>query len=231
MKKRDNQKMNMYAAVLQTCRAQQTIWENISGFVSAVDELESRLAGLYQTHQEQSTITMGVGMSKTAFRQELIDHFYVISKALSLKGLMINDNGLYIRNKTSLSGWKILSSNGMLNKTESVKADLELHSEGLGEYGITSEFIAETQTLIASISEMLFKPRMAVISRKDLTQKVKEQGQRIDWILNQQLDTLILIFKNSVPAFFNKYQSARMIIETSHGTKTPLEPDDGNNDG
>ena len=92
----------MYAAVLQTCRAQQSNWESIPGFVTAVDELEQRLAVLHQIHTEHSTATVGVGMSKKAFIHTLTDHLYLIAKALSLKGLTSDDQGLYLRNKVNL---------------------------------------------------------------------------------------------------------------------------------
>jgi hypothetical protein len=217
----------MYAAVLQTCKAQQSYWENIPGFAAAVNELEQRLAVLHQTHTEQSTAAVGAGLNKQLFRDSLTDHLYIISKALSLRGLMLNDYSLYLRNKASLSDWRKLSDNALIHKADGLMLDLEAHAATLGEYGITPAFVAETHALMATITEIIIKPRMAILSKKGLTQRAREERERIDRLLKEQLDTMILVFKSSLPAFFNQYSSSRMIIDTGHGTKIPPQPDEG----
>lgn len=233
MNKKDNQKMNMYAAVLQTCRAQQSAWEQIPTFVNAVNALENKLNELHHTHVEQVKATIGaLGSSagKKALREELTVRLYVISKALSLKGLITKDHNLQISYKTSASGWKSLPGNALMHKTEQMMLDLEIHGESLIEYGVAAEYISETQALFASMNTVLFEPRVAIVNKKQLTQKVKEQRQGIDQLLKEQLDILILPFKSSLPVFFNKYRGARVIIDSNHGTKTPPEPDDGSSE-
>ncbi len=220
--------MTMYASVLQICKDEHTAWENIPVFTAAVAELESELAILHQAHAEYDVAIAGVSESKNELKAELIEHIYVIAKALSLKGTMMNDKALQIRNKGSLTSWNRLPANALLHRITALQADLELHGAALAELGITSEFIAETQVLIGEVSNVLFAPRIAIIHRKEITELVRKQTRRIDQLLNEKMDILILSFKESLPSFYSSYQSARMIIDYgSHGPKGPAERDDG----
>lgn len=218
----------MFGAVLQTCRSQQTVWENIPDFVAAVNEMQARFDELAHMLAEQEVATSGVSATKQALRVELTDHLLVLSKALAMKGLISNNQPLYSRNKISQSDWRKFSGNVFMSKAEIVLADAVLYQGELSASGITPEFISETQALVVSMNQKLYSPRAAIITKKGITSGITKQRQKIDSILNEQLDALILIFKNSVPAFFHNYQSARMVIETGgHGPKSPKEPDDG----
>lgn len=228
MNKRDNQKMNMYNAVLNICRQQQTAWETIPGFVSAVADLEARLLELNHTYALRLSATTGVSVAKNELKTELAEHLYILGKALSLKGLEINDRELDLRNRISLSRLKTLPANSLLHLIEAMQTDIEIHGESLAAYGITASFIDETESLMAQTSNVLFKPRMAIITRKGLTKAVKNQTCYIDKLIKSQLDTFILSFKTALPAFYNAYFNARIIIDYGHGSGGGVnERDDG----
>ena len=228
MKKRDNQKMNMYNTVLNICKEQQAAWVNIPSFASAIADLEAQLAELNHTHSLRSTSTAGVSATKQAIKLELVDHMYILCKALSLKGLELHDLALDLRNRIALSKLKTISANDLLHRMEILEADLAVHGSSLESYGISAQYINETLTLVTNTREILFTPRLAIISRKGLTASLKEQTKRIDALIKNQLDTLILSFKAVLPSFYNAYQNARIVIDYGHSPDGGgLERDDG----
>lgn len=227
MRKKDNQKMSMYAAVLQTCKDHQTAWENIPGFYSAVMELENKLSELHELHTTQEGMLAGVSSFKAAFKADLCEHLFVISKALRVKGVLTNDHGLVYRNKVSLSGLKNITANALLHRINAVREDLAIHGASLFEYGVTGEFIAEIQMLMNEAPVKLFQTRVAIVSRKEVTESLKERIRKMDQLISEQLDAFILNFKGSAPSFYKRYFNARIVIDYGHGTKTPPQPDDG----
>lgn len=227
MNKKNNQKMNMYAAVLQTCKEHQAAWETIPGFNAAVSELESKLSELHEMHTKHDGILAGVSAVKASFRADLCEHLFVITKALRVKGVLTNDQGLMSRNKITLSGLNGLSANALLHRVTSIANDLTLHGASLSEYGITGESIAETQVLMEEAQVKLFQTRLAIVTRKEMTQSLTEKIRIADRLIAEQLDAFIANFKSSMPSFYKRYFNARMIINYGHGSKTPPQPDDG----
>ena len=103
---------------------------------------------------------------------------------------------------------------------------LKVHAAALAAYGITSEFIAETQVLINAMNEMLLKPRMAIIFQKGAYQKCERATRTYRQLIEGTIGHVGPHLQDEFTwGFFNQYQSARMIIGNGH--KTPPQPDDG----
>ena len=65
------------------------------------------------------------------------------------------------------------------------------------------------------------KPRQGQAESSSATRELTKRFRAADELLNERLDALAVQFKDSQPAFFHAYQSARVIVDHpgSHASK------------
>lgn len=61
--------------------------------------------------------------------------------------------------------------------------------------------------------------RKAIIKRKGITKSIEDLEQEINELLRVELDRLILVFRESEPAFYHSFESARITINYGGGSK------------
>ena len=80
-------------------------------------------------------------------------------------------------------------------------------------YGVVQADIDELETLIDNYSINAENPRQAITNRARATSELKENFKKADKILKEQLDKLMLQFKEKSYAFHKQFQNVRMIID------------------
>ena len=71
----------MYKAVLEVCKAHETSWAGIPGFVSTIEELETAMNELEEFSNLQSSKTVGVSALKAEKRKILIENLLLVQAA------------------------------------------------------------------------------------------------------------------------------------------------------
>lgn len=215
MKKRISSRLKMYTAVLEICKVHETTWSGIPGFVSAVNEFESALQSLKIDASKQESVREGVSILKFAKLSELFERLMLIHAGLAIHAKSIEDDEMVIRNTVSMSELKRLSITRLDLHLDKVLNDLVEHSVALEIFGIDSGMIQDTLHLIEEGRIHSTRPRMTIIEKRQLTQKLDETVSALDSILKFKTDPLMRLFKTNYPDFFTLYFNARLIIDNT----------------
>ena len=217
MKRSTANKLNMYESVHAVLTDHQNSWQNIPAFANAVNTIETKLALLRVRITEQLSATTGVTLEKKLRTEDLRSRMLVIQHALFLLGRASGDIALRERNNHSKSDLRDLNLNEFAARCSELKTDLDTYGAQLAEYGITQQTIDELMPLLLGIDELNNSTRKAIIKRKEITRSISDLEHELDELLRVELDRLILVFKQSDPAFFHSYNSARITIDYGGG--------------
>jgi len=83
----------------------------------------------------------------------------------------------------------------------------------LADYGIAQEVIAELQTSLDEYSALIGKPRIVLNSKYVALDAIDELVDEGNKLLKNQLDKIMLMFRESDPDFYNGYKRARVIVD------------------
>lgn len=218
----------MYESVHAVLTDHQSSWQNVPAFASAVNTFETKLNLLRTRIAEQLSATTGVTLEKNLRTEDLRNRMLIVQHALFLLGRSSGDFQLQERNHHSKTDLYRLSLNEFAARCSELKGDLETYGAQLPEYGITQQAIDELIPLLSGIDELNNSSRKAIIKRKSITKAIDELEQELNELLRVELDRLILVFKESVPAFYQSFESARITINYGGGIKgtKPQNPTD-----
>jgi hypothetical protein len=89
----------------------------------------------------------------------------------------------------------------------------ELHSTILAEFGVSAEGITEIKTTMEEYGVLIGKPR-SILNTKyvaiDTIDDLIDEGKKL---LNNQMDNIMLMYRESNKEFYNGYERARVIID------------------
>lgn len=245
MKRTIENRINMYAVVLETCKRYEGNWAGIPKMVSALNDLENALNEINSIARLHSTKTLGIASSKAQKLEELYEAVLHVHSAFRALADESNDSGLRIRNRFPDYVLRKMSALEFKTHLEIVAEDLNASGSLLEPFGIDSNRIAEILQLIEEGAAIIGKPRNAIVERKNLTKSLDTKAAVIDRLLMERVDNMVRLFKRSAPDFFNEYFAARKVMKqgvrhqglTDNSTdgsgneslgNVPIEPDDGN---
>jgi hypothetical protein len=100
-----------------------------------------------------------------------------------------------------------------------LKNDLVTYGSELESYGITQTFVSDLIAKIDGLSELIESSRIALLRRKGATKSIDEVESKLTEILRDQIDRMVLVFKNNHPQFVSDYQDARSWINHRNGER------------
>lgn len=217
MKKSTANKLNMYGSVLSVLNDHQTNWQGIPAFVSAKTTFETKLNLLRVRVTEQLGATTGVAIDKRLRITDLRERMLPVQHALFLLGRATSDVLLRERNNLTKTDLDELRLGQLAARCAELKQDIDTYGPQLAQYGVTTQAIDELIPLLETVSEVNNSTRKAIIKRKGITKSIKDLEHELNELLRVELDRLILVFKQTHPAFFEAYNNARITID--YGSK------------
>ncbi|WP_430402797.1 hypothetical protein [Fluviicola sp.] len=224
MKRSTANKLNMYESVHAVLTDHQSSWQTVPAFASAVTTFETKLNLLRARITEQLSVTTGVTMEKNLRTEDLRKRMLIVEHALFLLGRASGDVQLRERNHSSKSALSLMNLNEFAARCTELKGDLENYGTQLAAYGITQQAIDELIPLLSGIDELNNSTRKAIIKRKSITKAIADLEQELNELLRVELDRLILVFRESEPAFYQSFESARITINYGGGGSRGEEP-------
>lgn len=212
----------MFGSVHTVLTANQAIWNSVPAFASAVGLFENKLAILDVKLSEQSVAMTGVTLEKQEQLNRLSEAMFLVHNALYLHGKETGSIILQERNRTSKSELLRLTIGRAKVHGNDLKNDLLAYGSALDAYGITPAFVTDLMARLDSLPELIESSRMALLHRKGATKAIDETEAQLTEILRDQLDRMILVFKNDHPQLVSDYQHAR-----SSGNHRNAKRDDG----
>jgi len=84
---------------------------------------------------------------------------------------------------------------------------------GLAEYGVSEGMITEILSSVEEFNGLIGKPRSILNSKYTAMSTVEQLIDEGNSLLKNQVDKLMLIFRESNPEFYEGYQRARTIVD------------------
>lgn len=228
MKKSTMNHVAMYQTVLSYIREHESEWNAIPKFVETVGQMEYLLDRLQNNFGFQAVKSLGVSENKLIFRNDLLNLVEVMKKALALYGKSTGNVALRERHKEGRYRYQRLPDQKLELLCAVLLSDLDEFGSELVPYGISAALIQELTDKVSLLQETNFSTRKAIVDRSIATQQIDFFEKKINELLREELDALIVPFKNSNSDFYNVYKKTRKVINKSGGRPIrPAERDDG----
>jgi hypothetical protein len=190
------------------------IFSSIPLMVDTVAEFNETLTDIDKVATDRMEVAVpALTMEKRKAEAAMIDRVVPIANALYVTG--------FIKGNTDLLSLQGLSDSSFYRLTDSNKLPLarrilqlaQQYADDLANAGYDEAKIAETEAAIENYSKVIVNPMNAITVRKQKTTNIKELFARLDSILYDKLDKLMLLFKASHPDFYGEYRTSRNVID------------------
>lgn len=196
----------------------------IAGFPVVLTAFLKELAVLRTLAGDQGQVTCG----QTAVRDRMLEAF--TDKTLEIAGIV----GTYAHDagRPELSAL-VDVTRGDFNTTRLVHRPLlaqRVHDAAAGVLpelaglDLTAEKLAAFQQQIADMRANANLPRQKIGDRKAVTKQLAAGFRKVDGILGEQIDRLLLPLEKTNPAFYVRYQAARTVIGQTGSRSAQPEP-------
>lgn len=223
MKNKQEDKLSMYLTVEKDCNANKDIWSNMPGFVDTFGRFKNLISEIKTQQEIQKGRTTGITKSKQKEEDEMIQATIESASAVHAFASIIGDDELMSKVNYSPTNLMRLRDTDLRAVCQTIHDAAESVIAQLEDYGKTPEDLEKLQKEINDFSDMISEPRSAIGTRATATAKLEELFQEADTLLRDQLDMLMVNYKSSHPKFYNKYRSARMIVDMGRRSKNEEE--------
>lgn len=214
MTAKDAAKLNMYRAVEAHCDNNIGVISATPAFETALTVFKTKIEAIDTTGQQKSAPLKGITADKNNLKQSLCQRasdvaniVYAFAAANSNSALKEEVN-FPISKLTKASDATLLQMCRQIHdKAFANSAPLELN------YGLTPQMLTELQTVIDNYAAATPKPRTATSQRKTLTTNLRQLFKEADAVLLDQMDRLVVTFRESNPNFVTTYENARIIVD------------------
>ena len=215
--KRNTFAMDQAVNVVLLKPAYKPLWQPIPGFVKLQASLATEIAFITKNAPKTLRRKTGSAEDKEAARLALCKAALIIAGAVAAYAHQAGNHELLVRVDTTLT--LLLGGRGQdsYSKCEDILSAATANLVALADYAVTQASLDNLQQLLDDYDELLPLPQVAIGSAKSTGQAIDASLDRIDGILNNGLDNLMLKFEDTNPDFFNDYTNARIIIDRPGG--------------
>lgn len=225
MQKRLSAKLMMYQSIQTILNSNKEVWQSVSIMADVINNFETLLGEIATYHQLTGENKKGITEQKAGWQKQLIDITYQVSSALFVMATRANDP--VIAQQTDYTETDLVKTrDAQLVTCCSAIEELALkHQAALTAFGITGNDLAQMHDAIKRFSESLPTMRVTVSERKTANEKLKDLFAQTDALLKNQVDRLMVRFKQSQPTFYATYKTSRHVI--NYGVRHKKEKGEG----
>jgi hypothetical protein len=223
MNKNQINKSRMYGSVTMVLDNNFPIFSKQEELVKAHQQFKSGQDLIGQYRQIQEADVSGLTKNKTQLRFSLINAILQFSTALRAYANSVKDEELKAKVTYGLSDLKktadpILVDIGVLifGLANPLKSDLN-------RFFIDENGFTELDLLLTTFKQAIPKRRVAAAASKNSTLNISDVFAAQDTLLKEEMDVLMLLFRNSQPDFYNAYRNARSIVDYTGRGKAKTE--------
>jgi hypothetical protein len=216
-------KFNMYEAVIAVLDSNSSIWNSIPAIVEIKTNVETNIDKIRELRQIQEKDSTGITVNKAEIQENLIAATLKLIGGLMAYATVTNNHELRNSINYKKSDLEYTRDNILYDKALLVYNTAQPLAAELAVYLIGEEDILAVDTLLKEYEAAIPEKRAAVSESKAATQALKQTIKATSFILKDKLDNLMLIFQAVNPDFFNAYTNSRIIIDLGRrhaGSKT-----------
>ncbi len=203
-------KLKMYLNVLSVLKAYIDVWVSSVPFKTEVNQFEANLIAIDKKTQAL-TGSEGVSENKKQMSRELMDAVLVVCGAGTAYASQINNMELKTRFNFSKSDLLHGNEKDFYHRCVNICKAAEGISDALQAYNLPTDHLQYLMTTAIAFDQLIAAPREVIKAEKSSKEEIEAFYEKCDIQLDERLDNLMLIYKNSQQDFYTEYANARQI--------------------
>jgi ribosomal protein L13E len=213
MTARNEAKLTTFRNTSLTCYEYRAITATVPAFETNRLLLDTKISAITHLAAAEKEVRMGVGKSKQ-ISQDVV--CMVASDAASLAyayASTISNQPLKAIMGVTITGLKRLSKEELVGVLTNIKKGVQANLKELETFGLSATHANLLNMAIDDYTNQVAKPQNARTVLTTYTKGIKQLIKETDTLLKEQLDKLIVCFKNAHPEFVAKYKASRTIYD------------------
>ncbi len=213
MQKRNENKFRMFNAVLEILNGNKTIWQAAALFVQIVNKFTASLTAIGETRKVTESDSKGHTLEKSSLEETLINSIGALTSSLYL--LAKNSGNKVLMEKVNYNESELANAREgeLVSIAETVAALGRENLAQAADYDFDEAEVKALEDLAARFKAVMPAPRATIAERKAANEKLNRLIAETTELLDDELDRMMLKYKNSHPDFYNTYFNARMIMD------------------
>lgn len=220
-------KLKMTQATLGCLQDNAAAWTDIKGIQEASDSAQTLVDAIVERSLKQSAAT-GFAKFKTSARKTMLDTAFKVCSSLTSLASKTQDSKLSAQSDFSRTDLASGREQDVINRCQTLLDPGTANAAPLAaKYNVSANDLKALKTAIADFTAAQPKPRQGISASASATVELVDLFAQLDEVLNKQLDPLVETLASVTPSFYNEYQTARAIVDSSasHIVKpTPVPP-------
>ncbi len=213
-------KLNMQRATQKHCNDNAAIVATVPAFDLSLKSLNTKIAAIIATAQQEDLITKGVTIDKAEAKKTLCQLATDTAAPIFAFASSTNNNQLSQEVNFTYTDLFKTKDDQLASRCQNIADAATNNLAALAAYGTTATTITTLQTTIDNYQSKVPDPRNAAAIKATVRINLKNLIAEADKILKLQMDKTIASFKTTNPDFVTTYKINRIIIDPSQTTTT-----------
>lgn len=218
MNARQVAKLLMYQATEKHCDKHADIFAITPAFQTAFNNFKAKIAEINRISQHQEAIWENITANKCNARQTLCQTTSEVAGLIFAFASATSNNALKQEVNYSFTALFKTKDEQLAPRCQEIYDKGIANLSELGNYGITAQTLDNLQTAINNYLECAPKTRVIAEERKAFRTKIETLFDEADTILREQMDKLVVTFREGYFEFVKKYELKRVIISSGLST-------------
>jgi hypothetical protein len=214
MNKQYENKLTMYEGLWTFFGTNADIVTAVPMLKSSVDEFGTTLAAIHLKSSEVSTATTGKAAMKYKAEEDMIALLLPVSCALFVYAKRKGNAELMEKTRMTENGLRKLRDTELAGRAETIAALAGENAAYLAPAKITEDTIADLKIQVDAYRKALGDREKSVAERKGARMTLEDQFDRMDDLLEEEIDPEMELIRASNTEFYNKYFALRVVKDT-----------------
>ena len=213
MLQKQQNRLSMNKAVIDTLDGQPALWQDIPAFVIAHDQLRTSITGRDAAAGTQAAPTTGVTQDKEADITDAVDKVMVLAGNTAAYGMEVKNHDLVASLSFGRSYLLHLPDNEVYAVLNNMLTRVVDNADNTGDYNVTQAAIAAASVAVDKVRFSHTAPRRAIDGQAAATKSIpvlEADGRHA----LAKLDRLMRNYAQSQPGFYRQYRQARIIVDS-----------------
>jgi hypothetical protein len=211
-----------YSLALAHLKANETITSEVPKFATVYLSAKTALDEIEQAESRRSQKISGATEGKEKQRDDLARLAFSVASILVSYAVDKDDATLRAEMTFAPSELKFATPHELSSSAINILTSVKGREAELKEYGLTEADITSLTSQVEQFSTGKYAPRKFISERKQDGILVEENMARLTVIFNEQLDGLMLLFREKHPEFYKQYMIKRTVVQPGR-RKTRME--------
>ena len=218
MNAKQESKLNMFRATQKHCTDNAAIIATIPAFQAAVNSLNSKIASIIATAQQEDLITKGITIDKAEAKKTLCQLGADVAAPIIAYAAATKNNQLLKEVSFTYSDLFKTKDDQLAPRCKNIHDAAQTNLAALTAYGISAATVTTLQNTIDNYQSKVPDPRNAAAQKVTIRTNLKNLIKEADTVLKLQMDKTIVGLKTTHPDFVSTYKSNRVILDPSQTT-------------